>query len=65
MIFFCKHLNLFLLGLTEYNCENNVNPCGDDAYCNKTKTSIFCQCKPGFQRNRRNWQCEGISEALL
>ncbi|KAM3855508.1 LOW QUALITY PROTEIN: low-density lipoprotein receptor-related protein 1B [Vipera latastei] len=51
--------------LTEYNCENNVNPCGDDAYCNKTKTSIFCQCKPGFQRNRRNWQCEDINECLI
>ncbi|XP_015680235.1 low-density lipoprotein receptor-related protein 1B-like, partial [Protobothrops mucrosquamatus] len=51
--------------LTEYNCENNVNPCGDDAYCNKTKSSIFCQCKPGFQRNRRNWQCEDINECLI
>uniref|UniRef100_A0A8C6XVP1 LDL receptor related protein 1B n=1 Tax=Naja naja TaxID=35670 RepID=A0A8C6XVP1_NAJNA len=51
--------------LTEYNCDNNVNPCGDDAYCNKTKTSIFCQCKPGFQRNRRNWQCEDINECLI
>ncbi|KAJ7345792.1 hypothetical protein JRQ81_001742, partial [Phrynocephalus forsythii] len=51
--------------LTEHNCENNVNPCGDDAYCNKTKTSLFCQCKPGFQRNRRNWQCEDINECLI
>lgn len=36
-----------------------MNPCGDDAYCNQTKTSLLCQCKPGFQRNERNRQCEG------
>lgn len=47
------------LGVTEYTCEDNVNPCGDDAYCNQTKTSLLCQCKPGFQRNERNRQCEG------
>uniref|UniRef100_A0A803TQP0 LDL receptor related protein 1B n=1 Tax=Anolis carolinensis TaxID=28377 RepID=A0A803TQP0_ANOCA len=52
-------------GCKTSNCENNVNPCGDDAYCNKTKTSLFCQCKPGFQRNKRNWQCEDINECLI
>ncbi|KFP81433.1 Low-density lipoprotein receptor-related protein 1B, partial [Acanthisitta chloris] len=43
----------------------NVNPCGDDAYCNQTKTSLLCQCKPGFQRNRRNRQCEDINECMV
>lgn len=49
------------VGVTEYTCEDNVNPCGDDAYCNQTKTSLLCQCKPGFQRNEMNRQCEGTN----
>lgn len=47
------------LGVTEYTCEDDVNPCGDDAFCNHTATSLLCRCKPGFQRNKRNRQCEG------
>ncbi|KAG6937812.1 LDL receptor related protein 1B, partial [Chelydra serpentina] len=42
-----------------------VNPCGDDAYCNQTKSLVFCRCKPGFQRNRRNRQCEDINECMI
>ncbi|KAK2516153.1 hypothetical protein Q9233_013853 [Columba guinea] len=53
------------ISVTEYTCEDSVNPCGDDAYCNQTKTSILCQCKPGFQRNRRNRQCEDINECMV
>ncbi|XP_038606813.1 low-density lipoprotein receptor-related protein 1B [Tachyglossus aculeatus] len=49
---------------TDYACEDNVNPCGDGAYCNQTKTSVFCRCKPGFQRNMTNRQCEDIDECL-
>ncbi|XP_011894048.1 PREDICTED: low-density lipoprotein receptor-related protein 1B [Cercocebus atys] len=50
---------------TEYTCEDNVNPCGDDAYCNQIKTSVFCRCKPGFQRNMKNRQCEDLNECLV
>ncbi|XP_040330903.1 low-density lipoprotein receptor-related protein 1B isoform X2 [Herpailurus yagouaroundi] len=49
----------------EYTCEDNVNPCGDDAYCNQMKTSVFCRCKPGFQRNMKNRQCEDLNECLV
>ncbi|KAB0361653.1 hypothetical protein FD754_005809 [Muntiacus muntjak] len=49
----------------EYTCEDNVNPCGDDAYCNQIKTSVFCRCKPGFQRNMKNRQCEDLNECLV
>ncbi|ELK04590.1 Low-density lipoprotein receptor-related protein 1B [Pteropus alecto] len=50
---------------TEFTCEDNVNPCGDDAYCNQIKTSVFCRCKPGFQRNMKNRQCEGSEDQVL
>ncbi|XP_048808618.1 low-density lipoprotein receptor-related protein 1B isoform X3 [Lagopus muta] len=53
------------ISVTEYTCEDNVNPCGDDAYCNQTKSSLLCQCKPGFQRNERNRQCEDINECMV
>lgn len=53
--------DILCLGVAEYTCEDNVNPCGDDAFCNQTKSSLLCQCKPGFQRNRRNRQCEGTN----
>ncbi|KAF6114669.1 hypothetical protein HJG60_010623 [Phyllostomus discolor] len=49
----------------EYTCEDNVNPCGDDAYCHQIKTSVFCRCKPGFQRNMKNRHCEDINECLV
>uniref|UniRef100_A0A7M4EIL7 Low-density lipoprotein receptor-related protein 1B n=1 Tax=Crocodylus porosus TaxID=8502 RepID=A0A7M4EIL7_CROPO len=48
---------------TEHICEDDVNPCGDDAYCNQTKSSVFCRCKPGFQRNKRNRQY--INECMI
>ncbi|MBZ3875678.1 Low-density lipoprotein receptor-related protein 1B [Sciurus carolinensis] len=48
-----------------YTCEDNVTPCGDDAYCNQIKTSVFCRCKPGFQRNMKNRQCEGSEDQVL
>ncbi|KAL1785367.1 low-density lipoprotein receptor-related protein 1B [Sigmodon hispidus] len=51
--------------LSEHTCEDNVNPCGDDAYCNKIKTSVFCRCKPGFQRNMKGRQCEDLNECLM
>uniref|UniRef100_A0A7M4EIV0 Low-density lipoprotein receptor-related protein 1B n=1 Tax=Crocodylus porosus TaxID=8502 RepID=A0A7M4EIV0_CROPO len=53
-------------GSDEQGCKiNDVNPCGDDAYCNQTKSSVFCRCKPGFQRNKRNRQCEDINECMI
>ncbi|KAK7831168.1 hypothetical protein U0070_020388 [Myodes glareolus] len=45
--------------LREHTCEDNGNPCGDDAFCNQIKTSVFCRCKPGFRRNMKGRQCEG------
>ncbi|XP_077129136.1 low-density lipoprotein receptor-related protein 1B isoform X2 [Ranitomeya variabilis] len=48
-----------------YSCESEVNPCGDDAYCNQTSAPAFCHCKAGFQRNFKNRQCEDINECLL
>ncbi|XP_051787046.1 low-density lipoprotein receptor-related protein 1B [Erpetoichthys calabaricus] len=45
-------------------CESRVNPCGEDAICNQTKAAAVCQCKPGFQRNQKNKQCEEINECF-
>uniref|UniRef100_A0A671S9X1 Low density lipoprotein receptor-related protein 1Ba n=1 Tax=Sinocyclocheilus anshuiensis TaxID=1608454 RepID=A0A671S9X1_9TELE len=38
--------------------------CGDDAFCNHTKTPSVCQCKDGFQRNQKTKQCEEVNECL-
>uniref|UniRef100_A0A4W3IBD4 LDL receptor related protein 1B n=1 Tax=Callorhinchus milii TaxID=7868 RepID=A0A4W3IBD4_CALMI len=47
----------------EFDCYD-VNPCGIDAYCNRTQSSLFCECQPGFQRNKATKQCEDINECL-
>ncbi|MGH0132653.1 UNVERIFIED_CONTAM: hypothetical protein FKN15_051430, partial [Acipenser sinensis] len=45
-------------------CEGKINPCGEDAVCNQTKTAAVCRCKPGFQRNQKDKQCKEINECL-
>ncbi|XP_069472627.1 low-density lipoprotein receptor-related protein 1B isoform X1 [Ambystoma mexicanum] len=50
---------------SEYACDDDSNPCGDDAYCIKTETTFTCQCKNGFKRNFSNGQCEDINECAL
>ncbi len=40
-------------------CRGRSDLCGDDAFCNHTKTPSVCQCKDGFQRNQKTKQCEG------
>ncbi|XP_064419902.1 low-density lipoprotein receptor-related protein 1B [Latimeria chalumnae] len=49
---------------SEDTCGGDVNPCGDDAFCNQNKETVSCQCKPGFQRNSKNKHCEEIDECL-
>ncbi|TRY82421.1 hypothetical protein DNTS_016378 [Danionella cerebrum] len=49
---------------TEGVCQEHPELCGDDAFCNQTKTPAVCQCKDGFQRNRRTRQCEEVNECL-
>ncbi|XP_062904698.1 low-density lipoprotein receptor-related protein 1-like isoform X1 [Mobula hypostoma] len=53
-----------LRNYNEFNCEEELNPCGNDAYCNRTIFSHFCECRPGFQRNKASKQCEDINECL-
>ncbi|GCB72649.1 hypothetical protein scyTo_0002111 [Scyliorhinus torazame] len=48
----------------EFNCDEEINPCGIDAYCNRTTFSLFCECRSGFQRNKASKQCEDINECL-
>nr|XP_033800021.1 low-density lipoprotein receptor-related protein 1B [Geotrypetes seraphini] len=48
----------------EHLCQGDVNPCGDDANCNQTRSPV-CECKSGFQRNNKNKQCEDINECLV
>ncbi|XP_046700598.1 low-density lipoprotein receptor-related protein 1B isoform X5 [Silurus meridionalis] len=45
-------------------CGKRMNPCGEDTVCNQTSTNVICQCKPGFQRNRKTKRCEEINECL-
>ncbi|XP_048835137.1 low-density lipoprotein receptor-related protein 1B-like isoform X4 [Brienomyrus brachyistius] len=45
-------------------CTGKVSLCGSDALCNQTETDAVCQCRPGFQRNPRNRQCEEVNECL-
>uniref|UniRef100_A0A8C2AJR3 Low density lipoprotein receptor-related protein 1Ba n=1 Tax=Cyprinus carpio TaxID=7962 RepID=A0A8C2AJR3_CYPCA len=45
-------------------CRERADLCGDDAFCNHTKTPSVCQCKVGFQRNQKNKQCEEVNECL-
>ncbi|XP_033870304.3 low-density lipoprotein receptor-related protein 1B-like isoform X1 [Acipenser ruthenus] len=49
---------------SEDMCEGKINPCGEDAVCNQTKTAAVCRCKPGFQRNQKDKQCKEIDECL-
>ncbi|KAJ8247100.1 hypothetical protein GJAV_G00258720, partial [Gymnothorax javanicus] len=50
--------------LYEDACRRGINPCGEDAFCNRTKANAICQCKSGFQRNQRTKQCEEVNECL-
>ncbi|KAJ8349713.1 hypothetical protein SKAU_G00248430 [Synaphobranchus kaupii] len=50
--------------LTEDVCRGKINPCGEDAVCNQTRTGSICQCKPGFERNQTNGQCGEVNECL-
>ncbi|XP_016379393.1 low-density lipoprotein receptor-related protein 1B-like, partial [Sinocyclocheilus rhinocerous] len=45
-------------------CRGRADLCGDDAFCNHTKTPSVCQCKDGFQRNQKTKQCEEVNECL-
>uniref|UniRef100_A0A8C9TUU4 Low density lipoprotein receptor-related protein 1Ba n=1 Tax=Scleropages formosus TaxID=113540 RepID=A0A8C9TUU4_SCLFO len=45
-------------------CRSRLNPCGEDALCNRTEAGPICQCKPGFRRNQRSRQCEEVNECL-
>ncbi|XP_026091548.1 low-density lipoprotein receptor-related protein 1B [Carassius auratus] len=49
---------------TDGACRERADLCGDDAFCNHTKTFSVCQCKVGFQRNQKNKQCEEVNECL-
>ncbi|KAI2650475.1 Low-density lipoprotein receptor-related protein 1B [Labeo rohita] len=46
-------------------CRGRADLCGDDAFCNHTKTPSVCQCKDGFQRNQKTKQCEEVCQRSL
>lgn len=48
----------------EGTCRERPDLCGDDAFCNNTKTPSICQCKKGFQRDQKTRQCEEVNECL-
>nr|XP_055074200.1 low-density lipoprotein receptor-related protein 1B-like isoform X3 [Misgurnus anguillicaudatus] len=48
----------------EGTCRERPDLCGDDAFCNHTKTPSICQCKKGFQRDQKTRQCEEVNECL-
>lgn len=56
---YSKNSTFFPPDYNEFNCDDEMNPCGNDAYCNRTKFSLFCECRLGFQRNKASKQCEG------
>ena len=48
MYFFCSDIN---------ECVCGLDKCSSDAFCNNTKGSYNCTCKPGFTGNGR--ECKG------
>ena len=47
-VFFCSDIN---------ECVRGVYKCSSDAFCNNTKGSYNCTCKPGFTGNGK--ECKG------
>ncbi|XP_035376859.1 low-density lipoprotein receptor-related protein 1B [Electrophorus electricus] len=48
-----------------WDCGGQANLCGDDAFCNRTAAQSVCECRAGFQRDRRSRQCEEVDECSL
>ena len=47
-VFFCSDIN---------ECVRGLHKCSSDAFCNNTKGSYNCTCKPGFTGNGQ--ECKG------
>nr|XP_055062460.1 adhesion G protein-coupled receptor E5-like isoform X1 [Misgurnus anguillicaudatus] len=51
-------------------CEEIINPCGNNSLCTNTNGSYYCKCKLGFESKTPNFtattgQCTDINECLI
>ena len=57
MIILFSFICLFFFSLDINECVRELYKCSSDAFCNNTKGSYNCTCKPGFTGNGR--ECKG------
>uniref|UniRef100_A0A670IUS4 LDL receptor related protein 1 n=1 Tax=Podarcis muralis TaxID=64176 RepID=A0A670IUS4_PODMU len=45
-------------------CKANMTMCGEEAKCVQTPTSVYCTCRPGFQKVPDKNSCQDVNECL-